>query len=75
MTREETMELLFDELAQVFRAKLKDPKCPPAVLSAIVKFLQNNEITALPTEDSALGELQEAIPDHLWKKLETQGTS
>jgi len=38
--RSEVMEALFDELAEVFRTKLQDPECPPAVLSAIVKFLQ-----------------------------------
>lgn len=76
MRREELMEQLFDELAKTFLKRLEDPKCPPAVLSAIVKFLQNNEITALPTEDSSLGELREAIPDHLWNKIqETQETS
>lgn len=70
------MEQLFDRLCEVFIAKLEDPKVPPATLSAIVKFLQNNEITALPTEDSSLGELREVIPDHLLNKLkETQETS
>lgn len=70
------MELLFDRLAETFLKKLEDPKCPPATLSAIVKFLQNNEITALATDDSSLGELREAIPDHLWNKIhETHGTS
>lgn len=76
MTREETMERLFDQLAKVLLGKLEDPDCPPAVLATIVKFLQNNEITAIPTDDNSLGELQEAIPDHLWNKLkETQETS
>lgn len=67
--RSEVMEALFDELAEVFRTKLKDPECPPAVLSAIVKFLQNNEITAVVSDDGALADLRDAIPDHLWEKV------
>jgi len=74
-TRSDRMEELFDRLAEVFLEKLGDPKCPPATLSAIVKFLQNNEITAIATDDSALGDLRAAIPDELWTKIETQEAS
>jgi len=74
-TRSENMELLFDRLAQRLLAELENPECPPAVLGTIVKFLQNNEITAIPTDDSSLGELQANLPEELWEKLKTPATS
>ena len=73
--RSENMERLFDRLAERLLAELENPECPPAVYATIVKFLQNNEITAIPTDDSALGELTAALPEELWEKLKTQDVS
>ena len=68
MSRQDNMEALFDEVAAALREKIRDPKCPPAVLSAAVKFLQNNEITAIASDDdSLLSDLRDALPDHLWE--------
>ena len=68
MSRQDNMEALFDELAEALRAKIRDPKCPPAVLSAAVKFLQNNEITAIAADDDGiLNDLRDALPAHLWE--------
>lgn len=70
------MELLFDRLAEKLLEELEKEDCPPAVYATIVKFLQNNEITAIPMDDTALGDLQANLPEELWNKLnETPGDS
>jgi hypothetical protein len=37
------------------------PRMPPALLSAITKFLKDNDITAAPEDSDELSELEEAL--------------
>ncbi len=66
--RNDQLEALFDDLARALRNRISEPDCPRAVTSSAVKFLQNNEITAALTEDSALADLAMAIPQEYWTK-------
>lgn len=68
---EEILGSLHDAVATDLLRRVKSGEATPAELNAAIKFLQNNGIEALATDDNPLGKLVSALPtfedeeDHL----------
>ena len=54
---EEMLELLHAELAQKFRAMLKNDEVPASLLKEVREFLKDNKIEAVPRAGTPLGGL------------------
>jgi len=53
---------LYDAVADELLAKIQSGEAKPADLAVAVKFLKDNDITALPVNDNALQQLMESMP-------------
>ena len=56
------LKLLHEEVAKELLSRIKNGDAKPADLAVAVKFLKDNEITALPVQDSPLKNLIDALP-------------
>lgn len=56
------LKQLHDEVAQELLTRIRSGDAKPADLAVAVKFLKDNEITALPVQDSPLKNLIDALP-------------
>jgi ABC-type Zn uptake system ZnuABC Zn-binding protein ZnuA len=59
---EELLGLLHDAVAQDLIRRLQSGEATAAEISAAIKFLKDNGIEAVATEDSALKDLSESLP-------------
>ena len=53
---------LYDAVAEELLAKIQSGETKPADLAVAVRFLKDNDITALPVNDNALQQLMESMP-------------
>tara|TARA_Y100000310_G_C20221322_1_gene595900 strand:+ start:396 stop:629 length:234 start_codon:yes stop_codon:yes gene_type:complete len=53
---------LYDAVAEELLAKIQSGEAKPADLAVAVRFLKDNDITALPVNDNALQQLMESMP-------------
>ena len=53
---------LYDAVADELLAKIQSGEARPADLAVAVRFLKDNDITALPVNDNALQQLVESMP-------------
>ena len=58
---EGSMGMLHDLLARQLIAKIESGEASASELAVAAKFLKDNNITCLPTEDNAIGELEEKL--------------
>jgi len=56
------LKQLHSEVAKELLGRIKNGDAKPADLAVAVKFLKDNEITALPVQDSPLKNLIDALP-------------
>lgn len=59
---ETTLGSLHEAVAQDLLRRVQSGEASPAELNAAIKFLQNNHIEAIATEDNALGKLAASLP-------------
>lgn len=59
---EDLLGRLHDAVASSLLKKVTSGEATPTEISAAIKFLKDNGIEALPTEDSALDELSKQFP-------------
>lgn len=59
---EEILGSLHDAVATDLLRRVQSGEATPAELNAAIKFLQNNGIEALATDDNPLGKLVSALP-------------
>ena len=57
-----TLEELHEELAKVLLDRVKNPDAKSADLNVARQFLKDNNVDAVPTEDSPLKKLIEELP-------------
>ena len=57
-----TLEELHEELAKVLLKRVKDEDAKSADLNVARQFLKDNNVDAVPTEDSPLKKLIEELP-------------
>lgn len=60
---EELLGLLHDAVAQDLLTKIQNGEATPAEISTAVKFLKDNNIEAIPTENNKLRDLANSLPD------------
>ena len=65
---EGSMGVLHDLLARQLIAKIESGGASAAVLAVAAKFLKDNNITCMPTEDNAIGELEEKLKQRRSKR-------
>ena len=53
---------LYDAVADELLAKIQSGEARPADLAVAVRFLKDNDITALPVNENALQQLMESMP-------------
>lgn len=58
---EGSMGMLHDLLARQLIAKIESGEATASELAVAAKFLKDNNITCMPTEDNAIGELEEKL--------------
>tara|TARA_B100000780_G_scaffold38282_1_gene23842 strand:+ start:346 stop:576 length:231 start_codon:yes stop_codon:yes gene_type:complete len=63
MTQQEMMELLHKTLAENLLLRIQDPEAKSADLNVARQFLKDNNIDAIPTNDSPLGDLVASLPN------------
>lgn len=56
------MSKLFDLLCDDYKALLEKKEMTPADRKTLIEFLKNNDITAVPAQGSALGNLVSQLP-------------
>jgi len=61
--KEETLGLLHEAVAQDLLAKIASGEASAQELNAAIKFLKDNNIEAVATEQNTLGSLAKALPD------------
>ena len=66
---------LYDAVADELLAKIQSGEAKPADLAVAVKFLKDNDITAIPINDNALQQLMERMPFPSDKDISTGKTS
>jgi len=66
---------LYDAVADELLAKIQSGEAKPADLAVAVKFLKDNDITAIPINDNALQQLMESMPFPSDKDISTGKTS
>ena len=59
---ETTLGSLHEAVAEDLLRRVMSGEASPAELNAAIKFLQNNHIEAIATEDNALGKLAASLP-------------
>jgi len=64
------LKLLHTEVAKELLERIKGGDAKPADLAVAVKFLKDNEITALPVSDSPLKNLADVLPFPTSSELE-----
>ena len=64
----EKLERLHEILADRLLERIQEEDCPPGVISAAVKFLKDNDITALVQVDSPSAELFEKLAGYVEDK-------
>ena len=62
MEETEKLNTLFDAVADELLTKIKTGEAKPADLAVAVKFLKDNNITCLPTDENSLGDLMKSMP-------------
>ena len=62
MEETEKLNTLFDAVADELLTKIKTGEAKPADLAVAVRFLKDNDITAIPINDNALQQLIESMP-------------
>lgn len=65
MTTRATEDLLgkiHEALASELLSRIESGEATPAELNAAIKFLQNNNIDCIPTQDSTVFKLAEVVP-------------
>jgi|TARA_R110000796_G_C14299977_1_gene405117 hypothetical protein len=63
MTQQEMMELLHKTLAENLLLRIQDPEAKSSDLNVARQFLKDNNIDAIPTNDSPLGDLVASLPN------------
>jgi|TARA_B110000238_G_scaffold92500_1_gene101166 hypothetical protein len=63
MTEKEMMELLHKTLAENLLLRIQDPEAKSSDLNVARQFLKDNNIDAIPTNDSPLGDLVANLPN------------
>jgi len=66
---------LYDAVADELLTKIKSGEAKPADLAVAVRFLKDNDITAIPINDNALQQLMESMPFPSDKDISTGKTS
>lgn len=61
--REELLVALHTAVAEDLHRRITDGEASAAELSVAVKFLKDNHIDGIPTDQNALGALLEGMPD------------
>jgi hypothetical protein len=56
------LSTLYEAVADELLAKIESGEAKPADLAVAVRFLKDNDITALPVNDNALQQLMESMP-------------
>jgi len=56
------LNVLYDAVADELLAKIQSGEAKPADLAVAVRFLKDNDITAIPINDNALQQLMESMP-------------
>ena len=56
------LSTLYDAVADELLAKIQSGEAKPADLAVAVRFLKDNDITAIPINDNALQQLMESMP-------------
>jgi hypothetical protein len=56
------LSILYEAVADELLAKIESGEAKPADLAVAVRFLKDNDITALPVNDNALQQLMESMP-------------
>nr|BAR33356.1 putative DNA maturase A [uncultured Mediterranean phage uvMED] len=64
----EKLKELHGVLADELLKRVKDPECKSSDLNVARQFLRDNNIDAVPTEDSPLAKLMEELPFNENKK-------
>lgn len=64
------LKILHSEVAKELLERIKSGNAKPADLAVAVKFLKDNEITALPVSDSPLKNLADVLPFPTSSELE-----
>ena len=60
---EALLDALHDSLAKTLADAVKDPECPASTLAVAAKFLRDNGVAGVATEDNPLGQLADSLPD------------
>ena len=69
------LNVLYDAVADELLAKIQSGEAKPADLAVAVRFLKDNDITAIPINDNALQQLMESMPFPSDKDISTGKTS
>ena len=56
------LSTLYEAVADELLAKIESGEAKPADLAVAVRFLKDNDITAIPVNDNALQQLMESMP-------------
>jgi len=56
------MESLHGAVCATLLARVNDPEAKPADISNAIKFLKDNGIDQVPTEDNGIGKMLEGLP-------------
>ena len=56
------LSTLYEAVADELLAKIESGEAKPADLAVAVRFIKDNDITALPVNDNALQQLMESMP-------------
>ena len=59
---DDVLGALHELVAQELTRRIQSGEASPADINAAIKFLQNNGIEAIVTEDNPLGKLMSALP-------------
>lgn len=62
MENTEKLNTLFDAVTEELLMKIKSGEAKPADLAVAVKFLKDNNISCVPTDSNAFGELIKNMP-------------
>ena len=57
-----TLNTLYEAVATELLTRIESGEAKPADLAVAVKFLKDNDITAIPINDNALQQLMESMP-------------
>ena len=69
------LSTLYEAVADELLAKIQSGEAKPADLAVAVRFLKDNDITAIPINDNALQQLMESMPFPSDKDISTGKTS